>query len=441
MITIHIDNSECKIANMTREEHKALKDRLSFQDNPSAAYFSGGYPRKRCLLGKDGTYPTGLHSLVLDHLKAANIPKHLFDLRIAPKRLSKAPKALPEGVAPYPEQIAAVEVCRRYKRGTVVMPTGCGKSLTQALLIQALNVRTLVVVPNLGLKQQLEESFIQVLGSLDNVTVLNIDSPKLKTLTNFDCIIIDEAHHAAAKTYRSLNKKQWSGIFYRFFFTATPFRSRDEEQLLMESVCGQVIYQVDYTQARDAGYVVPVEAYCLTIPTTKTSGYTWAEVYSDLVTNNHMRTKLIANLLDTLNSCGHSTICLTKEIAHGKAILEAMETDGGRFISGMEEDNDQTLKDFNARRFYVLIGTDGVLGEGRDSRPCEYVILGGLGKAKNAFMQKVGRGLRRFPEKQSCKLILINDKSHKWTRAHFATQVKILKEEYGVKVVDLRDGK
>lgn len=437
MITLHIGNSESKLDLLSRQEHVALKKLLSFEDNPSAAYFSGGYPRKRCLLGKDGTFPTGLLTLVTDHLKAAKVPYHAFDLRIAPKRLSKAPKPLSPTLAPYPDQTAAVEAAKRFKRGTVVMPTGTGKSLTQALLIRELNVKTLVVVPNLGLKQQLEETFAQILGSKHNVTVLNIDSPKLKKLTEFDCLIIDEAHHAASKTYRALNKKQWSGIFYRFFFTATPFRSRDEEQLLMESVCGQVIYQLDYERARDSGYIVPMEAYYITIPKTKTEGYTWAEVYRDLVTGNTMRNKMIAELLDSLNQADKSTICLTKEIGHGKEILQWMKTPGGVIVNGLEEDNAEKIEDFNRLGTNVIVGTNGVLGEGVDTRPCEYVILAGLGKSKNQFMQAAGRAFRRFHGKESCKIILIKDLSHKWTKAHFAAQVKILKEEYGLVAVPI----
>lgn len=436
MIAIHIDNSESKLSMLTREEHQGLKALLSFEDNPSAAYFRGGYPRKRCLLAKDGTFPTGLLNLVRGHLRANKMPHHVFDLRQAPKRLSKAPKPLPPTLTPYADQSAAVAACRRYKRGTVVMPTGCGKSLTQALLIRELNVKTLVVVPNLGLKQQLEESFAQILGSKHNVTVLNVDSPKLKKLTNFDCLIIDEAHHAASKTYRALNKKQWAGIYYRFFFTATPFRNLDSEQLLMESVCGQPIYQLEYQAAVDAGYIVPMEAYYLTVPKSKTDGYTWAEVYKDLVTHNEPRNKLIAEILDTLNVNGKSSLCLVKEIAHGNNIMASMKTQG-TFVNGLGEDNDQKIKDFNAQALTAILGTVGCMGEGSDTKPCEYVLIAGLGKSTNSFMQQAGRSFRRFPGKLSCKVIIIRDLSHKFTKSHFAAQIKILKEEYGVEAVPL----
>jgi superfamily II DNA or RNA helicase len=47
-------------------------------------------------------------------------------------------------------------------------------------------------------------------------------------------------------------------------------------------------------------------------------------------------------------------------------------------------------------------------------------------------MQQCGRGFRRYEDKESCKIILIKDSSHKWTKQHFKAQCKILEEEYGV---------
>ena len=43
--------------------------------------------------------------------------------------------------------------------------------------------------------------------------------------------------------------------------------------------------------------------------------------------------------------------------------------------------------EFNMGEIKTLIGTTGVVGEGVDTRPTEYVIIAGLGKSKPAFMQ------------------------------------------------------
>src|SRR4051812_39976032 len=196
---------------------------MSYED-PSAGYFSGRHSAKQCLLTKKGMFPTGLIYVVQGFLKDTSYT--LNDTRAVPLPRHGIFK-MSKGVTPYPEQNEAVEAATRLHHGIIAMPTGMGKSITMALLTNALQVRTLIVVPNLNLKEQLTETFLRLFGNLDNVTIENIDSPRLPKATNSDCLIIDEAHHAAASTYRTLNKTAWAGIYYRFFFTATPFRSQE----------------------------------------------------------------------------------------------------------------------------------------------------------------------------------------------------------------------
>ncbi len=128
-----------------------------------------------------------------------------------------------------------------------------------------------------------------------------------------------------------------------------------------------------------------------------------------------------------------STLCLVKEINHGNIL----HNDGAfNFVHG-QSDERHLIESFAKGSLLTLIGTTGVIGEGVDTKACEYVIIAGLGKSKNAFMQQVGRAFRVFPKKESGKVVLFLDKSHKWTKAHFQAQVKYLKEEYGVVPIKL----
>lgn len=336
-------------------------------------------------------------------------------------------------ITPYPEQLEAVRVARKYGRGGVEMITGSGKSITMALLINEFQLKTLVIVPNLELKQQLSDTFIKCFGSLDNITVENIDSPSLYDKTDYDMLIIDECHHAGAKTYRKLNKKAWSKIYHRFFFTATYFRNQEEEALLFEAIAGEMIYKLDYIEAITKGYIVPVESFYVDVPKQNVEGYSWPEVYGELVVNNTMRNAMIATLLQQLTE--KYTLCLVKEIAHGNTLSEMT---GLPFASGADDSSREYIKEFKEGRVKQLIATEGLLGEGVDTQPCEYVVITGLGKAKSAFMQKVGRAVRNYPGKETAKVIVFRDVSHKWTKAHFNTQKKILIDEYSSTPVKLK---
>lgn len=335
---------------------------------------------------------------------------------------------------PYKEQIDAVRIAIQHHRGTISACTGFGKSVTMALLIEALQVKTLIIVPNNSLKEQLRQSMKEYFGSLKNITIENIDSPSLNKPGDYDCLIIDEAHHVAAKTYRNLNKKFWNTIYYRFFFTATPFRTQDNERILFESIAGRVIYTVNYQTAVDKGYIVPIEAYYIDLPKQRVYGRTWPQVYNELIVNNEYRNRIIAELLTRLSTS--STLCLVKEIAHGLNIQKALTT-SVPFVKGENDDNREVITAFSQGHTPVIIGTTGVMGEGVDTKAAEFVIIAGLGKSKGQFMQSCGRGVRRNFNKNSCKIILFRDASHKYTLNHYNAQVRVLKEEYGVKPIKL----
>ena len=331
-------------------------------------------------------------------------------------------------------QVALVEQLIREPRGGAEACTGSGKSLMMALLIERLQLKTLVIVPNLGLKRQLTASFTEWFGSMENITIENIDSPRLEKLSVYDVLVLDEVHHAASATYQRLNKLAWKGIYHRYFFSATYFRNQENESLLLEGVAGRIKARFGYEAAVRDGAIVPVEAYYIEMPKRECDGDTWAQVYSELVVNYHDRNVAIANLAEKLVSLDKATLVLVREIKHGEALAALT---GFPFANGKDGESAIHIDRFNSGKELGLIATTGVCGEGIDTKPAEWIVIAGLGKAKSAFQQQVGRGVRRHGEKESAKIILIRDRSHKFTLRHYNEQVKILKEEYGITPVKL----
>lgn len=435
MCTLTIYNSICKLIGFTIEDFLKIKELLSYRVE-TRGRFGSVSSKKKYLIDRYGTFPTGLLYLI-DSYIASNT--HIKVSRIDKRQRPATPTAnnrlftLKLPFKPYEEQVTAVSVTNTKERGCYSMVTGFGKSVTMALLVNKLQVKTLIIVPNLELKKQLTKSFKDFFGTLDNITIENIDSGKLNKANDYKCLIIDEAHHSASSTYRKLNLKAWNNIYYRYFFTATPFRSKDEEQLLYESIAGQVIYEVPYRLAVDKGYIVPVEAYFYNLPKVKCKGKKWPEVYSELVVHRKDRNELIAKLVNNLHRAGKSTLVLVKHIEHGLLIQEELEKLGLTipFVKGENDNNREMIIEFIIGDSKTLIGT-GVIGEGTDTKPAEYVIVAGLGKSKNQFLQNCGRGVRTYPGKDSAKIILFRDLSHKYTSNHFLEQFKYCEQVYGV---------
>jgi superfamily II DNA or RNA helicase len=434
MVVIEINNSFSKISNLDSITFNKLRKELSYSIDSKAAYFSGrGYNSLRYCIDMKGMFATGLLHRVYAFCIEKEVKFEVKDIRVRPtKMVDHKPKK--SHIEPYAFQLEATTTAADMGRGIISATTGSGKSLIIALIIGRLSLKTLVVVPSLQIKEQLTASLIERFGDMSNITVENIDSNALKTNRGWDLLIIDECHHAAAKTYQKLNKGVWNDVYYRLFLTATPFRNQTEETLLFEGIAGQVIYQLTYKQAVEQNLVVPIEAYYIEVPKQKTEAYTWAQVYSELVVNNEIRNEMIAKTLLTLSVNNVSTLCLVKEIAHGNLLVKLT---GLPFANGQDDTTRRYITEFSENHIRALIGTNGVLSEGVDTKSCEYVIVCGLGKAKSAFMQLVGRTLRKYPGKTSGKVILIKDKSHKFLSRHFNEQCAILKSEYGVIPVKL----
>lgn len=435
MIRLTVNNSESKIEGLSISQFSEVRDLLSYKISAQQSHFSHSHNNIRYLINKRGEFPSGLVNLVRSYLRTlGNLQQYqVVDLRVLPTSTGLFKLSLPYD--PYPEQEEATEACLLHHRGIVSAVTGFGKSILMALLISKLQLKTLIIVPNLELKNQLISCFSQYFGDITNITIENIDSKHLPKLKDFDCLIIDEAHHVAAKTYRDLNKKAWNGIYHRYFFTATPFRSRNEENILFESIAGEIIYEVTYETATNKNYICPVEAFYIDLPSETLNlvgGY--ASVYKKGVVQSQKLAKIVTNLLLKLHANNLSTLCIVKEIEHGETLSTLS---GGAFANGQSEDCRQLIDWFSSGKLKTLIGTHGVVGEGVDTRACEYIIVPIPVKSKNLFLQIIGRAVRRFPGKESAKIILIHNKNHLWFKKAFKEQCKILKEEYGITAAKL----
>lgn len=445
MLQIKIGNSTSVISGLTADQHRSLVKVLSYLTGSEQTYFSGAYRQRRIpLIDKKGAFPTGLLYIVFAWIFENGLSKEadIDDTRIVPKLRpglfhgDKLPK-------PHKWQDRASEDCVEAQRGIVSACTGSGKSILAAWIVYRLQVPTLIVVPGVELCRQLRETMTEIFGAdrvgglgsalaIENIDALDPNKP----LKGYDCVIVDEFHHSAAKSYRDLNKKAWTGVFHRFGLSATPWRTDDNERLLLESFLAQVIYEYPYSKAVENGHIVPIEPYLVKLSHTPIDAYTYAEAYNQLIINKYERTQAICDLAKMLYDSKASTLILVDQIAHGQIIQEALEEMGYDipFANGRDqEEGKEFIRMFNAKEFPVLIGSS-ILGEGIDSKPCEWVILaGGTGKSKTQLMQRVGRAVRKYGDKETAKIVTFYEPSHKWFKKHHSAFLKVMREEYKVK--------
>ncbi len=85
MVIVTVGNSMSRIEGLTASQFSKLRKLLSYQSNPQAVYFSGGFNRLKYLLDKKGYFPTGLYNKVLWWVKQENLIHNCKDARIKPR--------------------------------------------------------------------------------------------------------------------------------------------------------------------------------------------------------------------------------------------------------------------------------------------------------------------------------------------------------------------
>src|SRR4051794_624147 len=167
------------------------------------------------------------------------------------------PFAVELGVTPRIYQDEALAAwCRQQGRGVVVLPTGAGKTVLALMASSLLQARTLVVVPTIDLLRQWRTAFAERLGApeeaigqigggrreLRPLTVATYDSASARAceLPGFGLIVVDEAHHLPAATYRRIARHVDAP--YRLGLSATPERA-DGRHVDLAALIGPEAYR------------------------------------------------------------------------------------------------------------------------------------------------------------------------------------------------------
>ncbi|CCQ33501.1 DNA repair protein [Halorhabdus tiamatea SARL4B] len=164
-------------------------------------------------------------------------------------------------IEPRDYQQAALDSWRAHDRqGTVVLPTGSGKTFLGLQAIADAGVSALVVTPTIDLMNQWHATLTNAFGEqlTGEVGVLGGGSHDIGALTvttydsayryideygdRFGLLITDETHHLAAETY--LQIPEMTIAPYRLGLTAT-YERADGREALLEDRMGPVVYEED----------------------------------------------------------------------------------------------------------------------------------------------------------------------------------------------------
>ena len=322
---------------------------------------------------------------------------------------------------------------RGINKQLVVLPTGAGKTVifshlpkikTDALPMLVLahrselldQARSKILASNPELTVEIEQAERKA-GYADVVvasvaTLGRNNTPRIEQYPKdyFKSIVIDEAHHAAAPTYRRII--DFFNVDFLLGVTATPQRS-DSTRLI--DVFDEIVYYKSIQDLIEDGWLCPLVGYRIKSDTDLTkveiqNGDYVQNQLEEAVDNPERNARIVAAYRSL--AMDQKAIVFASGVKHAQnlALSFRQASVDCELIIGTTsyEDRQDILARFATGQLKVIVNV-GVLTEGFDEPSIQAIILAKPTRSTLLYTQIVGRGTRLHESKDNCKIIDIAD--------------------------------
>lgn len=226
----------------------------------------------------------------------------------------------------------------------------------------------------------------------------------------FRAVVIDEAHHAAAPTYRRVLDYFDSAL--HLGVTATPQRG---DNTRLTDVFDEIVYYKTIREMIEDAWLAPLRGFRLSSDTdlsgVSTRAGDFAEGELSQAVNTPERNMLVLRAFkDILH--GGKTLVFCVDVSHATDIYELAKKNGiaAGLVHGATPSDERAhiLKEFSKGNVQLLANCM-VLTEGFDEPSIAGIIMARPTQSQLLYTQIVGRGTRTFPGKQSCTVVDIAD--------------------------------
>ena len=334
----------------------------------------------------------------------------------------------------YQEEV--IKKALKIGRGTCVLGTGAGKTLTTAALIENYfqscpdkdTFKCIVLVPDLGLVSQTYKEFIDVGTTFKmtkwtgktkpdltaNVIICNIGIVQSQFDNNdwmkyVDLLIVDECHKikASNKVSKIVSKIKTHN---KYGFTGTlPENNLDKWSIIGK--LGPVIYEKTSYELRLEDYLANVNVKILNLEYNTPPRYLTDNAYReelDFIYESHFRNTFLTKLCSKLEN---NTLILVNHISQGVNLSEYLtqcENKQIYFIRGeVEVETREDIKRIMEKDNNVIcVAMSSIFSTGVNIKNLHNIIFAAGGKSFIRTVQSVGRGLRKHASKN--KLVIFD---------------------------------
>lgn len=481
---IFLENSFCRLEGFSKEHVGLIKELLTYQNDIEAEknqlFYQMkvakanknnrqlGYLKKMlkdlqatewvCWLRED-TFPTGHYRLVRELLQELKVKYKEIDNRLLPDNKTYKLGFIKKNHKPRYYQEEMLKIAETEHRGVFESAVGTGKSMIMQYLIVQKNTPTLIVVPSKPLKEQHITELLYYFGknkvglyeakevrkakklkpirliTVQSLAALQKSGDVDKILEGIGMVLIDEFHHAGSKSYTDLMEKM-NHIYYRYGFTGT-FLRNDGKTLDMWGFLSNCLYSYKAKKATEDGFLTPAEVRVHNL--TGFSARRYQREYNLNYCGNRGLLKEIQNIIEEADDGAQVLILVNRKDKAGAVIHDYLDRQGieNTYISGDDTADfiKKSLKDFNAKKIKVLIGSQ-VIGEGIDIRSTDHIVMAQGGKSEIAITQAIGRAVRLYEGKKKAYIHDFRFEDTKYMEKHLEIRLEIYQRNFGAEVVE-----
>lgn len=226
---------------------------------------------------------------------------------------------------------------------------------------------------------------------------------------DFGLVIIDEGHHATAKSYRAvLDHYTQNSDLKVLLVTATPKRS---DGIGLHNVCDSVAYEMDIRAAIDDGWLVPIRQRFVTVDgldlsqvRTRNGDLADGELEKAFLGETDVEEEKLLHAIakPSLDEAGgRPLLVFAAGVAHAEKLTAAFNAYAGvtaELVVGTtdRDERKRRVERYKRRDTQVLVGV-GVFTEGFDAPGTHAVAIARPTKSESLYSQMIGRATRPLP--------------------------------------------
>ena len=316
-----------------------------------------------------------------------------------------------------------------YRRGLVVLATGMGKTWLSAFDAKSINAkRILFVAHREEILDQAEKTFIRIFPDekvgryTGQHRQLNVDMlfASIQTLGQarhldqfatdyFDYIVVDEFHHAAARTYQQL----LAHFHPRFLLGLTATPERTDQSDILHLCDDNLVFRRDLADGVESDLLCPFKYFGIGDEHVNYQEIPWRnnKFDHDALVNQlatHARARHILEKWKEKHQSRTLGFCVSKK--HADFMSEYFNRHNVKSVSVHSESEvrrNEALEDLSNGNVSVIFSVD-LFNEGVDVPSIDTVMMLRPTESKILFQQQLGRGLRYSTDTNKTHLVIID---------------------------------